>query len=186
MLRELGQARADHSFEVAFRRYLAPDLLILDDFGPRSLAQQQSEDVYTLIIERRRRSSFIVTSNRGVSEWVGLFADSILANSALDRLADGAHQLLIDGPSYHATPAPCSAQEAHARRDLTEVGFTAATSPGITPAFDNVLVGRVQEVTLRAPCSAGISLVSYLGCSLLPLVRADNSLIRHIDRHNEM
>lgn len=106
LLRDLSQARADHSFEVAFRRYLAPDLLILDDLGIHRLNQQQSEDLYALIIERHRRSSFIVTSNREVSEWVALFADPILANSALDRLASGAHQLVIEGPSYRTRLAP--------------------------------------------------------------------------------
>jgi len=106
LLRELSQARADHSFEAVFRRYLAPDLLLLDDFGLQRLTQQQSEDLYALIIERHRRSSFIVTSNRDVSEWVALFADPILANSALDRLANGAHQLVIDGPSYRAKLSP--------------------------------------------------------------------------------
>jgi DNA replication protein DnaC len=106
LLRDLGQARADHSFEAVFRRYLAPDLLVLDDFGLHRLTQQQSEDLYALIIERHRRSSFIVTSNREVSEWVALFADPILANSALDRLANGAHQLVIEGPSYRARLAP--------------------------------------------------------------------------------
>jgi DNA replication protein DnaC len=111
LLRELGQARADHSFETVFRRYLAPDLLIVDDFGLQRLNQQQSEDLYALVIERHRRSSFIVTSNRDVSEWVGLFADSILANSALDRLANGAHQLVVDGPSYRAKLAPRPPQE---------------------------------------------------------------------------
>jgi DNA replication protein DnaC len=106
LLRELGQARADHSLDQQFRRYLAPDLLILDDLGIHRLNQQQSEDLYALIIERHRRSSFIVTSNREVSEWVALFADPILANSALDRLASGAHQLVIEGPSYRARLAP--------------------------------------------------------------------------------
>ena len=60
LLRELSQARADRSFEAAFRRYLAPDLLIVDDFGLHRLSQQESEDLYALIIERHRRSSFIV------------------------------------------------------------------------------------------------------------------------------
>jgi len=109
LLRDLGQARADHSFEAAFRRHLAPDLLLVDDFGLHRLSQQQSEDLYALSIERHRHASFIVTSNRDVSEWVGLgfcFADPILANSALDRLANGAHQLVIDGPSYRAKLAP--------------------------------------------------------------------------------
>jgi len=65
-----------------------------------------------LIIERHRRSSVIVTSNRDVSEWVGLFADPILANSVLDRLANGAHQLVVDGPSYRAKLAPRPQAEA--------------------------------------------------------------------------
>ena len=106
--RRLTQA----GFEEVFRRYLAPDLLVIDDFGLHRLNQQQSEDVYALIIERHRRSSFIVTSNRDVSEWVGLFADPILANSALDRLANGAHQLVIEGPSYRAKLAPRAPTEA--------------------------------------------------------------------------
>ena len=112
LLRELGQARADHSFESVFRKYLGPDLLVVDDFGLHRLSQQQSEDLYALIIERHRRSSFIVTSNRDVAEWVALFADPILANSALDRLANGAHQLVIDGPSYRAKLAPRPTPEA--------------------------------------------------------------------------
>ena len=33
LLAELGQARADRTYDKVFRRYLAPDLVILDDFG---------------------------------------------------------------------------------------------------------------------------------------------------------
>jgi DNA replication protein DnaC len=106
LLRELGQARADHTFEKAFRRYLAPDLLILDDFGLRRLSAQQSIDLYELVIARHRQSSFAITSNRGVDEWLMLFDDPLLGNSALDRLANAAHQVVIDGPSYRAKLAP--------------------------------------------------------------------------------
>src|SRR5205823_6072330 len=91
LLKELAQARADHSFEAVFRRYLAPELLVVDDFGLHRLSAQQSQDLYELIIERHRRSSFVVTANRAVEEWLGLFDDPILGNSALDRLANGAH-----------------------------------------------------------------------------------------------
>ena len=45
--------------------------------------------------ERHRRSSFVFTANRSVEEWLGLFDDPILGNSALDRLAHGAHQGLV-------------------------------------------------------------------------------------------
>jgi len=106
LLKDLGQARADHTFEPTFRRYLVPELLIVDDFGLRRLSAQQSQDLYELIIERHRHSSLIVTSNRTVDEWLGLFDDPILGNSALDRLAHRAHQLIIEGQSYRARLAP--------------------------------------------------------------------------------
>jgi DNA replication protein DnaC len=32
LLAELSQARADRTYDKVFRRYLAPDLVILDDF----------------------------------------------------------------------------------------------------------------------------------------------------------
>jgi len=106
LFKDLAQARVDHTFERAFRRYLNPDLLIVDDFGLHRLTAQQSSDLYELIIERHRRSSFVFTSNRGVDEWLGLFDDPILGNSALDRLAHGAYQIVLDGPSYRANKAP--------------------------------------------------------------------------------
>jgi DNA replication protein DnaC len=106
LLKDLAQARVDHTFERAFRRYLTPDLLIIDDLGLHRLSAQQSGDLYELIIERHRRSSFVITSNRGVDEWLGLFDDPILGNSALDRLAHGAYQIVIEGPSYRAKKAP--------------------------------------------------------------------------------
>ena len=81
LLKDLGQARGDHTYERVFRRYLAPDLLILDDFALHRLSAQQSEDLYDLIIERHRHASFALTSNRGVDEWLGLFDNPILATA---------------------------------------------------------------------------------------------------------
>ena len=66
LLRQLAQARIDHTLEKAFRSFLTPDLLILDDFGLQRLTAQQSTDMYELSIARHRRSSFIITSNRAV------------------------------------------------------------------------------------------------------------------------
>ena len=106
LLKDLSQARGDHTYERVFRRFLAPDLLILDDFALHRLTAQQSEDLYDLIIERHRRASFALTSNRGVDEWLSLFDNPILGNSALDRLANAAHQVVLEGPSYRAKLAP--------------------------------------------------------------------------------
>ena len=106
LLQLLHQSRADNSFERELRGWLTPDLLILDDFGLRKLTAQQSSDFYDVLVERHGRASTILTSNRAVDEWVALFDDPILANSALDRFAHRAHQIVMEGPSLRAARAP--------------------------------------------------------------------------------
>ena len=104
--RTLAQSRVDHTLEKAFRSFLSPDLLIVDDFGLQKLTAQQSTDLYELIIARHRQSSFVITSNRTVEEWLGLFDDPILGNSALDRLANASYQIIIEGTSYRERLSP--------------------------------------------------------------------------------
>ena len=52
LFRTLAQSRVDHTLEKAFRSFLNPDLIILDDFGLQRLTSQQSTDLYELIIAR--------------------------------------------------------------------------------------------------------------------------------------
>jgi DNA replication protein DnaC len=106
LLRMIHQSRADNSTERVIRSLLTPDLLIVDDFGLRRLNAQQSSDFYEVVIERHRRASTIVTSNRSIEEWIPLFDDPVLANSALDRLAHNAYQVVIEGDSYRSRQKP--------------------------------------------------------------------------------
>ena len=104
--RAMAQAQADNSLERTFRSFLTPDLLILDDLGLHRLTAQQSADLYELILNRHRGSSFVITSNRAVDEWLSLFDDPILGNSALDRLANASYQIVIEGTSYRERLSP--------------------------------------------------------------------------------
>jgi len=110
--RTLAQARVDHTIEKAFRSFLIPDLLIMDDFGLQRLTAQQSTDLYEIIIARHRKSSLVITSNRAIDEWLGLFEDAVLGNSALDRLANASYQITIDGTSYRERLSPHRRKEA--------------------------------------------------------------------------
>jgi DNA replication protein DnaC len=111
MFQWLHQSRADHSTEKLLRRLLAPDLLIVDDFGLRQLSAEQSSDLYEVILERHRRASTIVTSNRMIDEWIPLFNDPVLAQSALDRLAHNAYQVVMEGDSYRKRQRPGERQD---------------------------------------------------------------------------
>lgn len=108
LLRFLLAGRADHSWEKRMKRYLTPDLLIIDDFGLSSLSPTQAEDFYEIIAERHLKSSIIITSNRPPQDWVPLFPDPMMANSALDRLVHHAHHLIIEGESYRKKLSPKS------------------------------------------------------------------------------
>ncbi|MFI6675243.1 IS21-like element helper ATPase IstB [Kribbella sp. NPDC050470] len=96
----LRAARLDNTLEAELRKLARVDVLILDDFALRALDATETNDFYEIIVERHRRASTIVTSNREPSEWLTMMSDALLAQSAVDRLTSGAHTLIIEGPSY--------------------------------------------------------------------------------------
>lgn len=106
MLRHLHTSRADLSWQQVFRQYIKPKLLILDDFALKSMTTEQAEDIYELVVERMHKGSFIITSNRTVDAWVPLFPDPVMANAILDRLANHAYQIILDGDSYRKKQRP--------------------------------------------------------------------------------
>ena len=104
MLQHLAGGRADGSYDRRLAGYLKPDLLVLDDFALRPLPPATGAgDMYDIIDERHERKSTAVTSNRAPAEWQELFADPLLGNAALDRLADDAHVVAITGRSFRTT-----------------------------------------------------------------------------------
>jgi DNA replication protein DnaC len=106
LFRFLLAGRADHSWEKRMKKYLVPDLLIIDDFALSGLTPTQAEDFYEIIAERHLKSSIIITSNRPPQDWIPLFPDPVMANSALDRLVHHAHHLIIEGESYRKKLSP--------------------------------------------------------------------------------
>lgn len=96
----LRAARLDNTLEAEIRRIARVDLLIIDDFALRGLDATQTNDFYEIVVERHRKASTIWTSNREPSEWMGMMSDTLLAQSAIDRLTSNAHTLVIEGPSY--------------------------------------------------------------------------------------
>ena len=75
-------------------------------FGLHCLTAQQSADHFELILNRHRASSFVITSNRSVDEWLGLIEDPVLRSSALDRLANASYQIVTQGISYRERQSP--------------------------------------------------------------------------------
>jgi DNA replication protein DnaC len=106
MLRRLRQSRFDNSREAEMTALTSVDLLIVDDFALEPMSKDESRDIYQLFLERTGRASMIVTSNRDTAEWISMFDDVLLAQSAVDRFKNSAYDLVIEGESYRPRQKP--------------------------------------------------------------------------------
>jgi len=70
------------------------------------MGRDESRDVYQLFVERNARSSTLVTSNRDTNEWLAMFDDMLLAQSAVDRFANNAYDLVTEGESFRPRLKP--------------------------------------------------------------------------------
>jgi len=59
----------------------------------------ETSDFYELIVERDRKVSTTITSNREPPEILTMMADPLLAQSAMDRLQSATYQLVVEGQS---------------------------------------------------------------------------------------
>ena len=106
MLRRLRQSRFDNSRDAEMTALTTVDLLIVDDFALEPMSKEESRDIYQLFLERTGHASMIITSNRDTSEWLAMFDDVLLAQSAVDRFKNAAYDFVIEGESYRSRLKP--------------------------------------------------------------------------------
>jgi DNA replication protein DnaC len=106
LLLEFYRSRADDSWDKLFNRYRKNNVLILDDFGLKSLSAEQSSDLYDLIAAMHITSSLVITTNRKIESWFELFHDPVMANAAMDRIINKAYRIVLEGESYRKKFTP--------------------------------------------------------------------------------
>jgi DNA replication protein DnaC len=106
LFKRLKAARLDNSLDAEMRRLAGVELLILDDFALQPLDATETADFYEIVVERHRKTSTVITSNRDASEWLAHMADPLLAQSAVDRLTSTTHELVVEGESYRQRQRP--------------------------------------------------------------------------------
>jgi len=100
LVEDLRRAQAEHRLDRRMRVYLAPKVLIIDEFGVWTYDRLGATALFTLISARYERGSIILTSNKGFTEWGDVLGDSVVAAAILDRLLHHSHVLNIRGESY--------------------------------------------------------------------------------------
>jgi len=100
MIEELHASHADGTFKRAFRRYVKPAILLVDEFGYEPFTSEATNYLFRLVSARHRQGSIVLTANTGFSKWKSLFPSEATAVATVDRLVDSATILRFTGKSF--------------------------------------------------------------------------------------
>lgn len=102
----LALARGDGRYGRILKSLAKTDLVILDDWGPEKLNDDQRRDLLEIIEDRYERRSTIVTSQVPLDRWYEIIANPTLADAILDRLVHNAYRIELTGESMRKQRAP--------------------------------------------------------------------------------
>lgn len=100
LIRDFLRDEALSGEEQMLRRYLKPDLLIIDDMGMKQLPKRSGEYLFEIVLRRHEVRSTVMTSNRPIEDWGKLLQDVPAATAILDRFLESAELVKITGRSY--------------------------------------------------------------------------------------
>ena len=121
LVRDFLKDEAFNQQDKVLRKYLKPELVIIDDMGLKQLPKQSGEYLLEVIMRRYENRSTIMTSNRPLEDWGKLLSDVPTAGAILDRFLHHAITIPISGRSYRvkdslpATPESKKANQSNER-----------------------------------------------------------------------
>src|SRR6266513_771041 len=112
VINDLCAAQKTGGLRSQLKKYLAPQLLILDEVGYLPIDQHGADLLFQVISQRYERGSIVLTTNKAFKQWPSIFNnDSTITSAVLDRLLHHAETILLEGNSFRMkeqleTPTP--------------------------------------------------------------------------------
>ncbi len=101
VINDLSAAQKRSLLKRQLKRYLSPEVLILDEIGYLPIDQHGADLLFQVISQRYERGSIVLTTNKPFKQWATIFNnDSTIASAVLDRLLHHAETIVIEGSSY--------------------------------------------------------------------------------------
>jgi DNA replication protein DnaC len=97
LVNELYAAVADHSEARVLKKYLAFDILLIDELGYVEVEPVQVGLFFTLMHERHKKKPTFITSNLGFAEWGSFLKNDHLTAALIDRLTENSHVINMKG-----------------------------------------------------------------------------------------
>lgn len=95
-LEELQLSHTMGKFSKLTQDLLRIDLLILDDFGITPISESQVHDLLTIIDDRYKIKSTIITSQLPVKSWHKYLGNPTMADAILDRILSQSHRIALN------------------------------------------------------------------------------------------
>jgi DNA replication protein DnaC len=101
LINTLSAAQAEHRLKTELKKYIVPNLLVLDEVGYLPIDKQGADLLFQVIRARYECGSIVLTTNKAFKQWPSIFNnDSTLTSAVLDRLLHHAEPVMIEGSSY--------------------------------------------------------------------------------------
>jgi len=101
IINSLAAAQNAGRFVPERRKYLRPDLLLIDELGYLPIDKHGADLLFQVISGRYERGAIVLTTNKAFRHWPSIFNnDSTLTSAILDRLLHHAETVVIEGKSY--------------------------------------------------------------------------------------
>jgi len=103
MLRELIASLADDTLDKKLKRYLSPDILLIDEVGFDRLEQHDARNAnlfHKVIDGRYCKGSTMITTNIDFKELGDYLGDPVITTAIVDRMVHHSIILNIEGPSW--------------------------------------------------------------------------------------
>jgi DNA replication protein DnaC len=99
-LTDLLRQESAPALERRMRRYIAPDVLILDEVGYLPCDSKAADLLYAVVDRRHEQRSTIVTTNLSFKQWGTVFPGAACIVALVDRFAQHCHVVDIDAESW--------------------------------------------------------------------------------------
>jgi DNA replication protein DnaC len=82
------------------KKRVRADLLVIEDFGMKTLGPSAAEDLLDVFVRRHERASTIIATNRPTEDWGAFLGDVPATTATLDRFLAHAETVTLQGKSY--------------------------------------------------------------------------------------
>lgn len=99
-LTDLLRQESAPALERRLRRYVIPDILVLDEVGYLPCDSKAADLLYAVVDRRHEKRSTIVTTNLSFKQWGTVFPGAACIVALVDRFAQHCHVVDIDADSW--------------------------------------------------------------------------------------